>query len=53
MSAIHRFEIPAAYFERARTFNEMVMELRLFINDMREAMGSMLGVFPHEGEVGG
>ena len=29
------------------------MDDRLFINDMREAMGSMLGIFPHDGGVGG
>ena len=53
MSAIHWFEIPAHDFERARRFYETVLDTRLFVNDMRETMGSMLGVFPHEGGVGG
>ncbi len=53
MSAIHWFEIPASDFERARGFYETVMDTQLFINDQRETMGSMLGVFPHEGGVGG
>lgn len=53
MSAIHWFEIPASDFERAKTFYETVLNIQLFINDQRETMGSMLGVFPHEGGVGG
>ena len=53
MSAIHWFEIPVADFERAKTFYETVLDAQLFINDQRETMGSMLGVFPHEGGVGG
>lgn len=53
MSAIHWFEIPATDFDRAKTFYETVLNTSLFINDQRETMGSMLGVFPHEGGVGG
>lgn len=53
MSAIHWFEIPAADFERARNFYEAVLDCQLFINDQRETMGSLLGVFPHEGGIGG
>ena len=53
MSAINWFEAPVADFERARKFYETVIDTRLVINDMRETMGSMLGVFPHDGKVGG
>ena len=53
MSAINWFEIPAADFDRARAFYEAVLDAQLFINDQRETMGSMLGIFPHEGGVGG
>ena len=53
MSALHWFEIPAADFERAKTFYESVLDTQLFVNDQRETMGSMLGVFPHEGGIGG
>ena len=53
MSAIHWFEIPAGDFERAKSFYETVLDIQLFVNDQRETMGSMLGVFPHEGGVGG
>jgi len=53
MSAIHWFEIPASDFDRAKAFYETVLDVELFVNDQRETMGSMLGVFPHEGGVGG
>ena len=53
MSAIQWFEIPATDFERARTFYETVLQTQLFINDQRETMGSMLGIFPHEDGIGG
>ncbi len=53
MSAIHWFEIPVSDFERAKGFYETAMNIQLFVNDQRETMGSMLGVFPHEGGVGG
>ncbi len=53
MSVINWFEIPVLDFERARAFYEQVLETKLFINDQRETMGSMLGVFPHDGRVGG
>lgn len=53
MSAIHWFEIPATDFDRAKAFYETVLNTSLFINDQRATMGSMLGVFPHEGGVGG
>ena len=53
MSVINWFEIPVADFERACKFYETVLEKQLFINDQRETMGSMLGVFPHDGRVGG
>lgn len=51
--SINWFEIPVLDFERARAFYEQVLETQLFVNDQREAMGSMLGVFPHDGRVGG
>lgn len=53
MSVINWFEVPVADFERARQFYETVIGTQLFINDQRETMGSMLGVFPHDGQVGG
>lgn len=53
MSAIHWFEIPVSDFERGKTFYETVLDTQLFVSDQRETMGSMLGVFPHEGGVGG
>ncbi len=53
MSALNWFEIPVSDFERAQSFYETVMAVQLFVNDMRETMGSMLGVFPHEGGPGG
>lgn len=51
--SINWFEIPVLDFERACDFYEQVLEKKLFINDQRETMGSMLGVFPHDGRVGG
>lgn len=53
MSAIRWFEIAVADFQQARGFYEAVLNCQLFINDQRETMGSMLGVFPHEGGIGG
>ncbi len=53
MSVINWFEIPVADFERAKAFYEAVLEKQLFVNDQRETMGSMLGVFPHDGVTGG
>lgn len=53
MSAIHWFEILVEDFERAKSFYETVMNLKVFVNDQRESMGSMLGVFPRENGVGG
>lgn len=53
MSVINWFEVPVEDFERARKFYETVIGTQLFINDQRETMGSMLGVFPHDGAVGG
>ena len=53
MSAIHWFEIPVEDFERAKSFYETVMNIKVFVNDQRESMGSMLGVFPHQDGVGG
>lgn len=53
MSVINWFEIPVSDFERAKTFYEAVLNTKLFVNDQRETMGSMLGVFPHDGSVGG
>lgn len=51
--SINWFEIPVSDFERAIAFYEQVLETKLFVNDQRETMGSMLGVFPHDGRVGG
>ena len=53
MSVINWFEIPVADFERAQKFYETILDTKLYVNDMRETMGSMLGVFPHDGQVGG
>ena len=53
MSAIHWFEIPVEDFERAKSVYETVMNIKVFVNDQRESMGSMLGVFPHQDGVGG
>ena len=53
MSAIHWFEIPVSDFERAKTFYEAVIAGSITPVDMREQMGSMLGMLPTKGGVGG
>ena len=53
MSAINWFEIPVSDFDRALNFYQTVLSIQLFVNDQRETMGSMLGVFPHESGIGG
>ena len=53
MSAIHWFEIPVSDFERAKAFYESVLQTQLFVQDMRETMGSMLGMIPGGEGTGG
>ncbi len=50
---LHWFEIPVTDFARAKDFYESVMQTQLYVNDLRETMGSMLGAFPHESGTGG
>ena len=44
MSAIHWFEIPASSFERAKTFYETVLNTQIYSQDLRETMGSIVGM---------
>lgn len=53
MSVIYWFESPVAAFKRAQYFYGTVMNRKLHVDDLRETMGRMLGVFPHDGPVGG
>ena len=53
MSAIHWFEIPVADFERAKTFYETVMDIQINWQDLRETMGSIIGMLYGGGGVSG
>ena len=53
MSAIHWFEIPVTDINRAQKFYSTVLDVEIPIMDMTEQMGSMLGSFPSDGDVGG
>ncbi len=53
MSVINWFEVPVADFERALEFYRVVTGRQIHVSDQRETMGSMLGVFAHDGRVGG
>jgi len=53
MSAIHWFEIPVGDFDRAKTFYEGLLSTQIHVMDMRETMGSMLGMLPNRGGAGG
>jgi predicted enzyme related to lactoylglutathione lyase len=53
MSAIHWFEISVKDINRAKTFYETVLNAQIPVADMREAMGSMIGMLPTRDGVGG
>lgn len=53
MSAIRWFEIPASDFDRAQSFYESVMNIKLHVQDMRETIDSIVGMFPHGEGIGG
>ena len=53
MSAIHWFEIPVADFERVKTLNESVMDIQINWQDLRETMGSIIGMLYCGGGVSG
>ena len=53
MSAIHWFEIPVSDFERAKTFYETVMEIQINWQDLRETMGTIVGMLYGGDGVGG
>lgn len=53
MSAIHWFEIPVTDINRAQKFYSTVLDVEIPILDMTAQMGSMLGSFPSDGDVGG
>jgi predicted enzyme related to lactoylglutathione lyase len=53
MSALHWFEIPVTDFDRAKAFYETVLGTSIQAVDMREQMGSMLGMLPPRDGVGG
>ncbi len=53
MSAIHWFEIPVTDINRAQKFYSTILDVDIPIMDMTAQMGSMLGAFPNNGDVGG
>ncbi|MCB0063409.1 MAG: VOC family protein [Caldilineaceae bacterium] len=53
MSALHWFEIPVTDIERATKFYGTILDTEIPIVDMTEQMGSMLGMLPDRGGVGG
>ncbi|MEM7332753.1 MAG: VOC family protein [Chloroflexota bacterium] len=53
MSAIFWFEIPVLDINRAQQFYSTVLNSEIPLLDMTEQMGSMLGVLPDNGGVGG
>jgi uncharacterized protein len=53
MSALHWFEIPVEDIQRAVAFYERVMSMTIPVIDMTEQMGSMIGMLPDRGGVGG
>lgn len=53
MSALFWFEIPVTDIQRAQQFYSTVLDTEIAIMDMTEQMGSMLGMFPASGGVGG
>ena len=53
MSAIHWFEIAVKDINRAKKFYETVLNAEIPVMDMREAMGSMIGMLPARNGVGG
>ena len=53
MSALFWFEIPVNDIERAVAFYSAILDVEIPIMDMTQQMGSMLGMFPANGGVGG
>lgn len=53
MSALHWFEIPVVDIQRAVAFYERVLGVSIQVIDMTAQMGSMIGMLPNRGGVGG
>lgn len=53
MSALNWFEIPVSDINRATTFYSTILDSEIPIVDMTAEMGSMLGMLPNRGGVGG
>jgi predicted enzyme related to lactoylglutathione lyase len=53
MSALHWFEIPVVDIQRAVAFYERVLGASVQVIDMTAQMGSMIGMLPNRGGVGG
>lgn len=53
MSAVNWFEIPVTDMGRASRFYETVLGADIAVQDMTESMGSVLGMLPDRGGVGG
>lgn len=53
MSALHWFEIPAQDIRRAAAFYEQVLGTPIPVLDLTAQMGSMIGMLPNRGGVGG
>ena len=53
MSALHWFEIPVTNINRAAGFYSEILNTHIQVVDMQEIMGSMLGMIPNRGGVGG
>lgn len=53
MSSLHWFEIPVLEITRAAAFYETVLGQPIRVVDMRAQLGSMIGLLPSRGGVGG
>jgi predicted enzyme related to lactoylglutathione lyase len=53
MSALHWFEIPVEDIQRAAAFYERLLGASIRVLDLTEQLGSMIGMLPDRGGVGG
>ncbi|MEM7344001.1 MAG: VOC family protein [Chloroflexota bacterium] len=53
MSDLNWFEIPVTDMDRAQKFYSILLDADIPVMDMREAMGSLLGMLPNRDGVGG
>ncbi len=53
MSALHWFEIPVGDIQRAVSFYSTVLDTEIPVMDLRQQMGSMIGMLPNRDGVGG